>query len=331
MLLLCFIISIINVLLGNISYTDIFNKTGLYFLYLIGYGSLEGDAILQNILAIVGIVSLALLSTYLTINLFWRLDDVKLNKQIIFKDNILYFDFINKGKVICDFKVSFLLYDKNNKKSINSEEYSTPMILNKSLFTLDININDYFWYQSIYEILNDNKELYCLYSFVDTTNGQASIKMDKINKEYLNNISISYFKKDIVFEDIEICSNKGNIICEGNNYMYELNDKESFVMAYINFKQDELNIKKFSNMDKIFSFKVSSKNNINMIVEFKNNTGKVYEKKIAIDNDTYMKIPLEEVINKTDSLKEICFTIFGDNNKNKGKYILEDIKISDRK
>jgi len=331
MLLLCFSISIVNVLLGNYTYIELFSKTGLYFLYLIGYGSLEGDAVLQNILAVIGIVSLALLSTYLTINLFWRLDDVKLDKNITFNNNKLYFNFTNKGKVICDFKVSFLLYDKLNKKSINSEEYSTPMILNKSMFTLDIDINDYFWYQSIYDILSNNKELYCLYSFVDTTNGQSSIKMDKINKECLSNIDISYFKDDINFNNIKICSNNGDIKYEDNNYIYKLNNKDSFVMSYIDFKQDILNIKKFKNMNKIFSFNISSSDDINMIIEFKNSIDKVYEKKIVVKDNTNIEIPLEDIINNTDTLSEICFTIFGNNNKNKGTYILKDIKIRESK
>jgi len=328
MSLLCFSISIINTLIGNISYKEIPSKTILYFLYLIGYGSLEGDTFLQNILAIVGIVSLALLSTYLTINLFWRLDDVKIDKNVLFKEDKLYFNFLNKGKNICDFKVSFLLYDKDTKKSINSEEYSIPFIFSKSEFLLDININEYFWYHSIYSILTTNKELYSLYSFVDTTNGQSSIKMDKIDKEYLTNIDISYFKKDILFTDVKMASNNGSIEYKDNYYIYKLDKNDSFVMSYISFKDNIFNIKRFTNMNKVFSFNIKSDDNINMTIEFKNMMGTIYSKDIVVEGNTYIEIPLKEIIDKTDNLYEVCFTIFG-NNKRSGKYILNDIKVKE--
>ena len=85
--LLCFVISFIDLLNAKIVFSDIFKQTFNYFLYTIGYGSLESETFLQNFLAMIGIVSLALMSTYLTINLFWRLDDVFLDENINYKDN----------------------------------------------------------------------------------------------------------------------------------------------------------------------------------------------------------------------------------------------------
>ena len=83
MIIICFLFSLYKVINNEILPTELISETGLYFLYTIGYGALEGDAVIQNILAMIGIVALALMTTFLTINLFWRLDDVKLNTEYI--------------------------------------------------------------------------------------------------------------------------------------------------------------------------------------------------------------------------------------------------------
>ena len=100
MLFICLGISLYKVVRGEIILGDVWSKTGFYFLYTIGYGALEGDAVIQNILAMIGIISVALMTTFLTINLFWRLDDVKFNKEILCDLNNIKISFKNKGKAI---------------------------------------------------------------------------------------------------------------------------------------------------------------------------------------------------------------------------------------
>lgn len=109
--ILCLGISLIAFLNAKITFSDIFSQAFNYFLYTIGYGSLEDETFLQNFLAMIGIVSLALMSTYLTINLFWRLDDVILDEDINYKNNELIFTIINKGRDICNVNIKFFLYN----------------------------------------------------------------------------------------------------------------------------------------------------------------------------------------------------------------------------
>ena len=135
MLLICFLFSLWNVFAHEMPPTEIFQKTGLYFLYTIGYGSLEENETVQNILAMVGIVSLALMTTYLTINLFWRLDDVKLKKDILYKNDYLLMQFQNNGRTICDMKVTFTLYDEKTTENLEEpKEYYMPVLVKKSIW-----------------------------------------------------------------------------------------------------------------------------------------------------------------------------------------------------
>ena len=81
-ILLCFIASFIKVCSHELPWSHLLEETGLYFLYTIGYGSLEQDTVLQQVFAMIGIISLSLMGTFLTINLFWRIDDVKIRPTI---------------------------------------------------------------------------------------------------------------------------------------------------------------------------------------------------------------------------------------------------------
>ena len=45
MFVICFMFSLYKVLVGDISISEIFSETALYFLYTVGYGALEGDSV----------------------------------------------------------------------------------------------------------------------------------------------------------------------------------------------------------------------------------------------------------------------------------------------
>lgn len=68
--ILCLGISLVDFLNSKIVLSGILSQAFNYFLYTIGYGPLEDETFLQNFLAMIGIVSLALMSTYLTIIYF---------------------------------------------------------------------------------------------------------------------------------------------------------------------------------------------------------------------------------------------------------------------
>ena len=199
MFVICFMFSLYKVLVGDISISEIFSETGLYFLYTVGYGVLEGDSVIQNILALIGIIALALMSTYLTINLFWRLDDVKLNKKILYNKDSLRISFLNKGRAICDMKATFLLYDREKCENIlEPKEYYMPMLVSDSYWHLTLDLNETFWYKAVYSLVtNSNKNLYCIYSFVDTNSGQSSIRVTEITKDYFDNLNYVEFREDI--------------------------------------------------------------------------------------------------------------------------------------
>jgi len=339
-LLLCFSISIIKVWIGDIEPTEILDKTGLYFLYIIGYGALEGDAFLQNILALIGIVSLALLSTFLTINLFWRLDDVKLDPviHIDLANQIITFIFTNKGQTICDLKANFQLYDSKFQTSSQCDkDYTIPLVLKNGKWVLQVSLKETFWYQTIYELLTSKtKELYCLYSFADTNNGQSSIRVEKILLENLYDSNLATLTKETFLQPIilstkklQTAANQGKISLENDKYIYQLKRNASgFVMAYINFHQEIFNLERLSITNASFTFQAKSLKPLMLTLEIKNNQGVFYSKvfELSSKNQTF-EISLAEWTKLSPVITEICFTVFKENNDMQNEFSLSNIKI----
>lgn len=344
MLLICFGISFVNLLKNEIQPNELFSKTGLYFLYTIGYGALEGDAVLQNILAMIGIVSLALMSTFLTINLFWRLDDVILSKEISYNDKILGFKFINNGRPICDVKATFLLYDNIIKENIaESQEYYMPMLLKKSKWNLKVDLNDTFWYRAIYDLLsNDNKKLYCIFSFVDTRNGQGSIRVEEINKNYIknNNEFLNYENlikpTTINCSELMSCENDGGKISsmkleEGlMNINYSFKSKNSgFIMAYYNFHGSTLNLEKYDSKVTSLEFIAMSEKRLTLTVEVKTSDIQWSKEFELTEIPKNYKFELQDKNSdyNLENVREICFTVFPQNNQLKNNFKLGDMQI----
>jgi len=335
MLFICFGISLIEVLKGNILVQEMIPKTGLYFLYTIGYGALEGDAILQNILAMIGIVALALMSTFLTINLFWRMDDVKMDKKILLKDDNLNFKFLNEGKALCDLKATFMLYDKNiNKNIMDAKEYYMPILLKKSVWNLDLSLDETFWYKTVQLLLSTtNYELYCMYSFVDTKSGQSSIKFVKFTKDNLfiedKLLTLEEFYKPVIVSknNLKPIANEGNISKNKDEVVFEFNkNKDAFVMLFYDFHEKNLNLEKYDKEKTYLEFEVES-GNLNLTWELKLTNGEVYRQKFLINGKTKCQVFLKNIPGNLENVREVCFTIFKNNNKTKGNFKISDLKI----
>lgn len=331
-------VSFLGVIVGNINIGDIFNKTWTYFLYTIGYGSLENEIFLENFLAMIGIVGLALMSTFLTINLFWRMDDVKLNKKVICSKDTLIWSFRNMGKSICDLKASFVIYDAELNQNIGDAlEFNMPVLMSKTTWNLEVSLEETFWYKAIYNILSsNNKKLYCIYSFVDTKNGQSSIKVLEIKKEnlYMDEeiISLDKFLEPIVISNklLEKVENGGSLSLENKNNKsilnYKFKNKNSgFVMAYYNFHQNNLNLAKY-NPDSYLEFNIKSRNKVIVHLEIKNIYGTIKDVQIISDGLAKNKVYLKDM-NNTNNISEVCFTIFSNENNLVGEINISDLKI----
>ncbi len=115
-----------------------FFKNSLFFL---GYGDTDLSAVIKVLLAVFGIIAISVMTTYLTINLFWRVDDVVIAPSIyiypkeadsntnVFKDNasseystwFAWFIVANNGKRIADLRLSFVAYQVKKQKE-NKEQ-----------------------------------------------------------------------------------------------------------------------------------------------------------------------------------------------------------------
>ena len=331
MFLICFLFSIYKLIVGDIAINELLSETGLYFLYTIGYGALEGDAIIQNILAMIGIISLALMTTFLTINLFWRLDDVKFNKEIICDLENIKISFKNKGKAICDMKATFVLYDNNYSMNIlEPQEYYMPIMLKNSLWNLTLSLNETFWYKAIYSLLtSSDKLLYCIFSFVDTKSGQESIKVEQITKDNLN-ISYDEFIKPVILKSCDLLKieNGGKLsIDESIFYSFKKKDSDdAFVMMYYNFHNNYLNLEKYNKDTTYIELDINTSDNILLNFEIKLKNGNNLSKELLLNNKK-IKINLSDYTDSLESITEICYTIFKKNNNLNGTLKINDLKI----
>lgn len=342
MLLICFCISAYKVFINDIEASEIVSKTGLYFLYTIGYGALEGDAVLQNVLAMVGIVALALMSTFLTINLFWRLDDVKMQKEIIYDGDFLSVEFKNKGRPICDMKASFMLHDEFSSENIGeTKEYYMPMLLKNSLWHLKLNLNETFWYKAVYELLSSpSKKLYCIFSFVDTKSGQSSIKVEEITRQNIKNNSklLEYeeFIKPTIFPSqkllpienggrMELLQEQGMANIE---YKFRTSSNDSFVMAYYNFHNNVLNLEKYNKETTYLEFNARAAYKLNINLEIKLSNSNIITKYLNItDEGETIRIYLKDISDNLENITEICFTIFARDNYLSNRFQIGDLRI----
>lgn len=345
MFVICLIFSLYKLFNNEITISELLNETFLYFLYTVGYGALEGDSAIQNILAIIGIVSLALMTTYLTINLFWRLDDVKFNKVIVYDNKHLKMEFKNNGRDICDMKASFILYNAITSENISEpKEYYMPLLPKGGKWKLNFDLNETFWYKAVYDLLTTKDiKLYCTFSFVDTSTGQSSIKVENITRdnfkitdkllEYEDFIKPTIFK----FTDLMPIENKGKLNLTKNedfafmDYSFDaLANENSFVMAYYNFHEPLLNLEKYNKETTYFEVKFTTEDKIKLNFEIKT-TNNIITKYIELNNETKLiKLELKDFAGDLEEVKEICYTIFKESNNLSGKLGIGNLRIVTR-
>ena len=342
MLFICLGISLYKVVRGEIILGDVWSKTGFYFLYTIGYGSLDGDEVLEQVLAMLGIISLALLTTYLTINLFWRLDDVRLGKNIIYHGDTLSLQFQNLGRTICDMKATFVLYDENSSvNTLDPKEYYMPVLVKKSFWNLTFDLSETFWYRAVYELLANSKKLYCVFSFVDTKTGQSSIKVEEITKENLKTeqgvLDYQTFVHPVVLscQNLLPVANNGEIkvINQDSSMTFDFVFRKkdaitSFVMLYYNFHEKPLNLEKYHRETTFLEMTFACEQEVHLTIEIKLSQDIKIVKEVELKEEKRtIAIPLQEIKSSLEEVREICYTIFKKNNPLKGSIEIYDFKI----
>ena len=329
--ILCLGISLVDFLNSKIVLSGILSQAFNYFLYTIGYGPLEDETFLQNFLAMIGIVSLALMSTYLTINLFWRLDDVILDEDINYKDNELMFTIINKGRDICNVNIKFFLYNAKAKQNQNiTREYDAPIIMKKSSWSFEVSLDDTFWYQTVKNILKNNEyQVYASMSFVDMKTGQESIKLIPITAGNIIGLTLAKLNNPVIFntKDINLIANNNKLELNNKVLTYQINSNDTFLMAYYSF--DNLNLNKYDDKSYL-EWNLKSIKEAIIVIEIKSGVNKLlaYQSKYTLnENFTKIKISLNKLKGNREEIKEICLTIFTNDNK----YLENSIVMSDLK
>ena len=254
----------------------------------------------------------------------------------LYNKDSLRISFLNKGRAICDMKATFLLYDREKCENIlEPKEYYMPMLVSDSYWHLKLDLNETFWYKAVYGLVtNSNKNLYCIYSFVDTNSGQSSIRVTEITKDYFDNLNYVEFTKDYVLsnKDLLPIENGGKLNLERiNNYTkltYSFKRKDSdnsFVMLYYNFYEKFLNLEKY---DKSNTYLLLDIKGIDVTIKFeiKLNNNVNITRVINVDNEL-VKIYLEDITELLENVKEICYTIFKSDNKLNGEVEIGDLKI----
>ena len=343
---ICFAFALYKVWIGDILPQDIFNETGLYFLYTIGYGALEGDSVIQNVLAMVGIVALALMTTFLTIKLFWRLDDVKLLSDVLWEDDALKIQFQNNGGSICDMKATFTLYDEDKMENVGEpKEYYMPVLVKNSVWNLKMDLNETFWYRAVYRLLTSSDvKLYCLFSFVDTKSGQSSIKVEEIKRENLKmqNRLFQYrdFIKPVCFSwkgllpienggHLDLIEKENSVLCQ--YHFTKRSSLSSFVMVYYNFHDWPLNLEKYNRDTTYLEMTFKADGIVNLALEIKLAQGSIIRRSISlVKGTTKYKLYLSEIVENIEEVREICYTLFKADNELQGSFEIESLVIVTR-
>ena len=205
-----------------------------------------------------------------------------------------------------------------------------------------MNLNETFWYRVIYELLTSPyKTLYCMFSFVDTKNGQSSIKVEKItSKNFMTPTGKLEYEEFILPNKIN-CQNLLGIENGGNiqlnytenlmNIRYGFKDNfenDEFVMAYYNFHNDLLNLEKYNKETTYLEFYAESAKQLNLNLEIKFSNGTMDTKFLTITEEPKtIQIQLKDINGNLENISEICFTIFAKKNKISNSLKVGDLRI----
>lgn len=84
MILICLLFGLVFYLMDPIRFDYSENQIGNYLLYLLGYGSLaKHEIVVQNLLAVIGIISLSIFTANLTVNLFWKNGNIRISTELL--------------------------------------------------------------------------------------------------------------------------------------------------------------------------------------------------------------------------------------------------------
>jgi hypothetical protein len=207
MILVCVLFSVFSsVITGNSD--KIFSRTLNYLLYIIGYGSLiHENLILQDLFGVFGIVTISILSAYLTVNLFWRVDDVFISNHIAIwesEDEKYHASILvgNKGKNLCKLELSLVAYDENkNYMGDLGKTFAYPLLIKNGIWKIDMPINNGFLYEVLRTIRKGRKDcmIYATFEYVDSETGQSSIKVNEYDSDHIfvSNIKEGFYNSSV--------------------------------------------------------------------------------------------------------------------------------------
>lgn len=213
MILVCVLFSVLSsVITGNSD--KIFSRTLNYLLYIIGYGSLIHESlILQDLFGVFGIVTISILSAYLTVNLFWRVDDVFLSSHMAIwesEDEKYHASVLvgNKGKNLCKLELSFVAYDENkNYMGDLGKAFAYPLLIKNGIWKIDIPINNGFLYDVLRTIRKGRKDcmIYATFEYVDSETGQSSIKVNEYDSDHIfvSNIKDGFYNGSVCDKNLK--------------------------------------------------------------------------------------------------------------------------------
>lgn len=202
-LLICGLVSVVLICTNGITWSQLGYNLTNNFLYIIGYGDSNAAEIIQLIFSLIGVVSVSTLSALLTVQLFWKIDNVIINDKCFigydeYDNPQLSLFIINKGSDICNIKINLASYiEEGTSRSRICYEEERPLLLKKSIWKIDIPISNTPLYQSlryIYKEQHSRLSFFLTISYVDTKNGQETIQVKQYTKR---EISIPNFKMDI--------------------------------------------------------------------------------------------------------------------------------------
>lgn len=213
MILVCVLFSVLSsVITGNSD--KIFSRTLNYLLYIIGYGSLiHENLILQDLFGVFGIVTISILSAYLTVNLFWRVDDVFVSSHMAIwesADEKYHASVIvgNKGKNLCKLELSFVAYDENkNYMGDLGKTFAYPLLIKNGIWKIDMPINNGFLYDVLRTIRKGRKDcmIYATFEYVDSETGQSSIKVNEYDSDHIfvSNIKGGFYNGSVCDKNLK--------------------------------------------------------------------------------------------------------------------------------
>jgi hypothetical protein len=202
---ICFIVSIVLIISGQAEIKDFSDNLIEHFLYVVGYGDSKTTDIIRLFFALIGLITVSAMSAVLTIKLFWKIDDVKINEKcFITKRNnkaVLSFFIMNRGANICNVNLKLSsYYDLDTASSEMCFEKQRPLLLEKTIWEIHIPIKDEVFqglrhmYQQWMDNTKSDISLFLTVSYVDTTNGQETIQVKQFT---YNSISMP---ENIIFD-----------------------------------------------------------------------------------------------------------------------------------